>query len=109
MNNTTMDISELVGNARYSHILNKLVMELNGVVILRFEFEADYQGFVDIDVLLLDGRVFSYKYSYGSCSGCDEWESRDLSDDDIMDEMHKDASFYISIQSYLKYLARKDK
>ena len=52
-----------------------------GKEILRVSYEADYQGYLDIDVLLNDGRVFSYKYWYGSCSGCDAWE--DATDDDV--------------------------
>ena len=58
---------------------------------------------VDVDVLLSDGRVFSYYYVYGSCSGCDEWEARNLSCDEIesviMQEM-QEATIFNDLESY---------
>lgn len=36
----------------------------------------DYQGSVAIVARLDDGRWLHYDWSYGSCSGCDAWESR---------------------------------
>lgn len=54
-------------------------------------------------MLLEDGRVFSYKYSYGSCSGCDQWESDGLEDFEIEDEMTSKATFFSNIQEYNKW------
>lgn len=34
----------------------------------------DYQGSVSIVARLDDGRWLHYSWSYGSCSGCDQWE-----------------------------------
>jgi len=34
----------------------------------------DYQGSVAIIARLDDGRWLQYDWSYGSCSGCDQWE-----------------------------------
>lgn len=96
-----MNIGNFVENARYSEILEKLVDNLGGVCILRCEYEAGYQGYVDIDVMLKNRQVFSYKYSYGSCSVCDEWESRHLSEDAILDEMQKGCYIFNSYVSYL--------
>ena len=49
-----------------------------GKEVLRVDYISDYQGYLDIDVLLNDGRVFSYMYEYGSCSGCDPWEGTEF-------------------------------
>ncbi len=48
--------------------------------------EADYQGSANVLVAMPDGTFIHYEWSYGSCSGCDEWEARDLSDEEIRAE-----------------------
>ena len=72
----TIFIDKEVDNARYSGLLDELIDEQlgGGKAILRVKYLSDYQGYVDIDILLNDGKVFSYYYAYGSCSGCDRWE-----------------------------------
>jgi len=90
-------------SARYTDCLDRIIHKLNGVKILRLEYDNGYQGFVDVDVLLTDKRVFSYKYTYGSCSGCDEWESRDLSSSEIENEMLKEATLFSDEYSYKKW------
>lgn len=85
---------------RYSDILEELLASLVAVKELRCEFEDDYQGFVDVDAELSDGRVFSYKYWYGSCSGCDGWEADDLSDSQIMDEMRQECTIFDTMEQY---------
>lgn len=49
--------------------------------------EADYQGSANILARMPDGAFVHYEWTYGSCSGCDEWEARDLDDDAIEAEM----------------------
>jgi len=89
---------------RYSDILENLINSyLGGKEILFLNHENDYQGFVDIDVLLDDGRVFSYCYSYGSCSGCDGWEADGLDDAQIRDEMRSGGSFLDNINQYFDW------
>lgn len=95
-----IDIVGLTEVARYSEVLSDVASALGGKKVLRLDYESDYQGYVDIDVLLSDGRVFSYMYSYGSCSGCDEWEARDLSDEQIGEAMLQEATFFASIGAY---------
>ncbi len=95
-----IDIVGLIEGARYSEVLSDVVFNLGGEKVLRLDYEGGYQGHVDIDVLLSDGRVFSYKYWYGSCSGCDEWEARDLSDEQIGEVMLQEATFFASIDAY---------
>ena len=72
-----INICEEVDGCRYCSNLQKVIDRLGGEKILRLEYESDYQGYVDIDVLLSDGTVMSYYYSYGSCSGCDSCDAED--------------------------------
>ena len=95
-----LNIVEATEDARYSSILQEVIEELKGIEILRLDYESDYQGHVDIDVLLEDGQVFSYKYWYGSCSGCDEWEDRNLTCEEIKDVMIQEATFFGGLESY---------
>jgi uncharacterized protein (UPF0303 family) len=93
----------MVESARYSGGLESVINNLGGEEVLRLSYEADYQGYVDIDVLLNDGRVFSYRYYYGSCSGCDEWENRELTSEQIEEEMLQAATFFESVGEYNKW------
>jgi hypothetical protein len=95
-----LDIMSMVKNARYSEQLEYVINTLGGVTVLFLNFEADYQGFVDIDVLLSNGLVFSYYYTYGSCSGCDEWENRNLGSDEIEQIMIFESTRFSSLESY---------
>ena len=79
------------------------IKKLNGIKVLRCDVEAGYSGHVDIDVLLADGRAFSYKYYYGSCGICDDWESRGLSDKEIMQEMLEGATIFRDLETYKKW------
>jgi len=101
-----ISIEEMCDGSRYSNILEAVVNRLGGVEVLRLEYEADYSGFVDIDVILKDGRVFSYKYWYGSCSGCDEWESRDLTEEEIVEIMLSEATYFTNRDQYCKWRAK---
>lgn len=96
-----------VGYARYSDLLEEVLIELNAVEVLRKDYEDDYQGHVDVDVLLFDGRVFSYLYYYGSCSGCDEWESEGYDDNKIKEIILKEATFFSDVDSYSIWLSRR--
>ena len=51
--------------------------------------ENSYQGTVLVALVIPDDPVHVrvIEYSYGSCSGCDDWESRDLSDAQIAKEI----------------------
>lgn len=99
-----LKIKEMCKGSRYSDILEKLINRIGGVEVLKLDYESDYQGHVDIDVLLNDGRVFSYKYYYGSCGVCDDWEDRVLSDDEIEKEMEQEATFFNNKEMYEKWI-----
>ena len=104
-----MKIIEYVEQARYSDDLEVVINELKPLHLKWLEYEADYQGYVNIDVLLEDGRVFSYEYSYGSCSGCDEWEHRSLRDYELRKEMIKGSVIYSDMETYMKGIGAKRK
>lgn len=102
-----VNISEEVDHSRWSEYLQEaleLVGEGSPVRVLRKSFESDYQGFVDVDVLLANGKVFSYYYSYGSCSGCDSWEGYE---DTVVQEMVKEATIFESLREYELWIANK--
>jgi hypothetical protein len=94
------EIMDYTFKGRYSGELEDLLDELKAVKELRVDFDNDYQGHVDVDVLLEDGKVFSYKYYYGSCSGCDSWEGDDLTGDEIKIEMLKEATIFDNESQY---------
>jgi len=93
-----MDCSEF--NGRYDDILEELLRDLGATELLRIDTDHGYQGHTDVDVLLSDGRVFSYKYWYGSCSACDEWDFYNLSIAQIKHEMKRGATFFDNIEDY---------
>lgn len=93
-----------ISNCSYSENLINVINKLNGVYVLFLYFEDSWSGEVDIDVFLKDGRVASYRYSYGSCPCCDEWEGDDLTNDEIEKEMLNGFTFFENLKSYKKWI-----
>lgn len=102
---TFEDFCDKIRGCRYSEYLINVLGKLGVASILELNYEDDYQGFVSVHALLKNGRIFVYSYNYGSCSGCDEWEAREMEGEkfDIEDEMLNDAVFY-NQENYEKYL-----
>jgi len=73
---------KLKAECRYSENVQEVLTKLGAKETLFINECDDWQGFLDVDVLLNDGRVFSYRYDYGSCSGCDEWEGEGYNNDE---------------------------
>ena len=94
---------------RYGDCLADVLNELGAVKVLREQYVKDYQGEVDVDVLLKDGRIFSYYYSYGSCSGCDTWEAKGYDDDEIKREMKMKATYFSSMNEYSQWLKMRER
>ena len=93
---------------RYEENLNYALKSLGGIKkILRLDFDSDYQGYIDCDVLLKNDKIFSYKYEYGSCSACDDWEHRELSDEEISSEMIKEATIFDNLKEYNVWVIAK--
>ena len=104
-----VNIEEEVEKARYSKNLQAVLIKLGAKKLLRKVYESDYQGYVDVDVLLEDGRVYSYYYSYGSCAGCDEWDNRDLNNEQIEEIMINEATIFDNMEQYEAYRAKIEK
>lgn len=66
--------------------------------------ENDYQGTVALVFRMPDGHLGFYEWSYGSCSGCDDWEARDLPDNKIEAEMVARTAFFHDATALLAWL-----
>ena len=105
-NDKKINIYKAVDNVRYSGLLDEIINDKfgGGKEILRLKYKSDYQGYVDIDVLLNDGKVFSYYYSYGSCSGCDRWSGEYGSDyESIKRVIIQECTIFDNIYQYKKW------
>lgn len=88
---------------RYGSCIPKSLMDRE--VLLDIS-ENSYQGTVCV-ALVIDGKpdkVEVIEYSYGSCSGCDDWEARDLGSAQITREIRK----CISVMSKELFAKRLD-
>ena len=92
----------------YGDILAELATDLGISYIIDLTYEADCSGEVAIEGKLKNKKYWVYAYSYGSCSGCDEWQDRKLSDKEIKAQMKKDSVFY-SEKEYVERLRLKIK
>jgi len=68
--------------------------------ILWEDSESDYQGHATI-LAAKDGRYCFYEWWYGSCSGCDGWESDGLTDEQIVAEM-RDTALWLDDEAMLR-------
>lgn len=66
--------------------------------------EDDYQGSANVIASMPDGTFIHYEWTYGSCSGCDEYESLGLSDDEIEADMRKTMAVLKDRETLRKYL-----
>jgi hypothetical protein len=65
---------------------------------------ADWQGFANLLASMTDGTFVHYSWTYGSCSGCDEWEARGLSEEEIEEEMRSGFAELGGRQELMAYL-----
>lgn len=66
---------------------------------------ADYQGSCNVLLRLPDGRFAHYEWTYGSCSGCDEWEA---SGADVQEIMRDTAVYFDDTATLRRYLRLED-
>ena len=66
--------------------------------------EADCQGHANILAAMPDGTFVHYEWTYGSCSGCDEWESKDMTDELVEAEMRETMAVLKSREICARYL-----
>jgi len=81
-----------IGSTRYGFLVDDLWGDCE--VLWKFVVN-DYQG--SVEFIILDTKTNThiyYNYFYGSCSGCDTWESEGYSDEVIKNEMKKDAIYF---------------
>jgi hypothetical protein len=82
----------------------------DGCMVLWEDSEDDYQGHAKV---LAKGPADTYRlvaWTYGSCSGCDEWEDRNLAYTDITAEMRKTMAVFTkdSLRAYADGLAKEN-
>lgn len=65
----------------------------------------DYQGSASF-IAIKDDSFSFYSWSYGSCSGCDGWESDGLSSNEIEEEMRRDAIWFNDISVIPKFIEK---
>jgi len=87
-------------HCRYSECAEKIFGDAN---IIWEDSYGGYQGEVNCIGIKPDGTVIMYSYAYGSCSSCDDWECRSLSQEEIVKEKERDMiTFTINEREALK-------
>ncbi len=102
-----MKYSETVAyKCRYGNVAERLF----GMADIIWDDSVDgWQGSAAVLAYMPDGTFAHYEWNYGSCSGCDDWEYRNLSDDKIEQEMRRDTVFLSDVASTMRYTqARHD-
>ena len=74
----------IASKCRYGDVAQRIFGEDE---IIWEDSEEGYTGSASLLVKRQDGSFAHYEWSYGSCSGCDDWEMRELTDDQIEAEM----------------------
>lgn len=88
-------------DCRYGEIAENIFGDAK---ILWEDSEADYQGHATIIAEMTDGTFAFYEWWYGSCSGCDDWESRGLNDDQIEAEMREHMVTFDDLPTLRRFL-----
>ncbi len=89
-------------NCRYGNVATRIFGELE---IIWEHSEDDYQGFANVLAFNKQDNTFiHYDWTYGSCSGCDEWKDRELTEDQIEQEMRSNLLVLHGISQAKKYL-----
>ena len=86
---------------RYGEIAERIFGEAD---IIWEHSEVDYQGYATVLAAFPDGTFAHYFWSYGSCSGCDDWENRHLSDDQVEAEMRQGMAVIKDVPTLRRYL-----
>jgi len=87
-----LDIIKATEDVRYSSVLQEVIRELGGIEILRLTFGPEE---VDIDVLLENGKVFSYQYTSTDC----KWWYL-IEEKFVRDDMLEESVCYVSLEHY---------
>lgn len=88
---------------RYGDIAGRIVKDS---LVLWEDSEENYQGHVNLVARSSAGDFMHLHYEYGSCSVCDEWEDRGLSDDEIEEDMRKyHCEFFPGGRNFYEYVS----
>lgn len=93
-----------ISNCRYG---DQALEVIKGGEILAVNGEADYQGSCQILYKTIDEDFCQYGiicWDWGSCSGCDQWEADDLTDEEIIEELNKQAAKFENLETLYKFL-----
>lgn len=83
---------------RWSEFAERLIGDWE---ILWERAEVDYQGFAEV-LAAKDGRFCYLEWSYGSCSGCDQWE--DMPEEQAFADFKTGAMFFDSADAFRAWL-----
>lgn len=105
--------SQMVAELKDCRYAENAFSLLAGHEILAFEGYYDYQGSARVLAKRLEGIEGFYEYlyvdwSWGSCSGCDDWEARNLTDDEIIEEMRRSAARFETLEQVCVFLRSRD-
>lgn len=90
----------VASTARYGGVAERIFRDAD---IIWEQSEADYQGSCNVLAHMPDGSFVHYEWSYGSCSGCDEWEANGLDDDQIEAEMRRAMGVLPDLETARRY------
>ncbi len=91
----------VASHCRYGDVIGKLFEKGN---VIWEHSEDGYQGFANVLIEMPDKTYIHYEWTYGSCSGCDEWESRRLSNNQILAEVRKHMNVIPDLETLRKYV-----
>jgi hypothetical protein len=86
---------------RYGNIAGNIFRDAD---IIWENSEADWQGSANLLAATTYGTFIHYSWTYGSCSGCDEWEARELSEQEVEKEMRMAMAELSGRQELMAYL-----
>lgn len=95
----------IASRCRYGDIIGKV---FDGCDVIWEHSEDDYQGTANVLLQMPDGRYGHYCWTYGSCSGCDEWEANRFTDKQIQEEVKKTTAWLKDKETLLRYLHLED-
>jgi hypothetical protein len=90
----------IASKCRYGEIAERIFGNME--IIWESSYE-DWQG--SANILATNGiNFYHYEWCYGSCSGCDDWEARSLSSEQIEDEMRAGLAVLKDLDTAKKYV-----
>jgi hypothetical protein len=90
----------IASECRYGEYAAVIWRDMN---ILWEQAENSYQGYACLLGEDSEGRIHLGGWVYGSCSGCDDWEFRNASSEEIVEDMRRAVMTFDSPQAYLEW------